>query len=261
MRNHAPVPSNLETESHEIHFSREVRADDEVPIACLSLPDILKKYEKINVISVLQCAGNRASESIKNLGISGFNGTPFEKIQIGMVGNVSWSGISLKDVLEDHYPNACEEEKRSVSDRYHVIFEGADEYETSTPLSYILKENKCCVLATQMNGEELTVDHGYPVRVILPGVAGARSVKWLQSIKISKEPSKSPWNSHYYKHRNGSHIQELPLNSIILSPQNGDFIEKENETVLKLEGVAYSGGSGNSIQSVELSVDEGQTWV
>ena len=101
IRHHAPVPTNLDFESHEIHFSLDeiIRKEDSGTV--LSLSDMLSKYKQISVISVLQCAGNRASESIKNLGISGFNGTPFEKIQMGMVGNVLWSGISLKEVMEN----------------------------------------------------------------------------------------------------------------------------------------------------------------
>ena len=82
------------------------------------------------------------------------------------------------------------------------------------------------------------------------GIAGARSVKWLQSIKLSRKPSESPWNSYYYRRNDGSHIQELPINSIILSPKNGNISINKNEMMLHVEGVAYS--SGNGIQKVEV---------
>ena len=104
------------------------------------------------------------------LGTSGFDGTPFAKIQFGMVGNILWSGVSLKNILENLYPNECQEEKEAQkSQNWHVIFEGADEYETSTPLCHILNDKSGCLIATKMNGEILSADHGYPVRVILPG--------------------------------------------------------------------------------------------
>ena len=260
VRNHAPVPIDLELESHELLFLREGVVDDGEMLSFISLQDILKKYKPIHITSVLQCAGNRALEDIKATGKTGFVGTPFEKITSGEVGNILWSGVSLKDVLIDMYPNECKDQTSRKEDKWHVIFEGADEYESSTPLSHILDTKTDCILATKMNGKKLPRDHGYPVRVVLPGIAGARNVKWLQSIKISQEPSKSPWNSHYYRKNDGSHIQEIPLNSMILSPNRGDPISLNLDGCINLEGVAYSGGRGTHIKSVEVSVDNGETW-
>ena len=65
VRNHAPVPSNLEFSTHEINFSRIGTICEEEQIATLTLQDIINKFTPINVIAVLQCAGNRASESMK----------------------------------------------------------------------------------------------------------------------------------------------------------------------------------------------------
>ena len=265
VRNHSPVPTFLDFTSHEICFTREtnnVEEEDEDTILNLSLQDILQKYKSINVISVLQCAGNRASESIKTNGANGFVGTPFEDIQIGMVGNILWNGVPLQNVLQDIFPNECKEQQENMKDdTWHVIFEGADEYETSVPLSYVLEDGSFCVLATKMNNENLSKDHGYPVRVVLPGIAGARSVKWLQSIKLSKQASKSPWNTYYYRTKDGSHIQKLPLNSLILLPKSGEAVKKDNEGMIDIDGVAYCGGSGKRIMKVEISPDNGESWV
>ena len=259
IRNHAPVPLDLEFETHELVFLRQVMIDDEDEVATVSLKDMMKKHPQINITSVLQCAGNRASEDIKATGKTGFVGTPFENIQSGEVGNISWTGISLKNVLYEIYPKECEEE-RNEKEKWHVIFEGADEYESSTPLSHILQAKTDCILATKMNGEFLPRDHGYPVRVLLPGIAGARSVKWLQCIRLSRHPSKSPWNSHYYRKNDGSHIQKLPLNSLILSPMKGNIPTLNKDGCLEIEGVAYSGGSGRKIRKVEVSIDGGKSW-
>ena len=65
VRNHAPVPSNLEFSTHEINFSRIGKISEEEQITILTLQDIINKFKSINVIAVLQCAGNRASESMK----------------------------------------------------------------------------------------------------------------------------------------------------------------------------------------------------
>ena len=233
--------------------------DDEEVVAAISIKDMLKKHKQINITSVLQCAGNRASEDIKATGKTGFVGTPFENIQNGEVGNILWTGVSLKEVLKETFPNECDEEENET-EKWHVVCEGADEYESSTPLSHILQAKTDCILATKMNGEVLPRDHGYPVRVLLPGIAGARNVKWLQSIKLSKSPSRSPWNSHYYRRNDGSHIQKIPLNSLILSPIKGDVATLNKDGSIDIEGVAYSGGSGKEIHKVEVSIDGGKSW-
>ena len=90
VRNHAPVPNELDINGHEIVFSKEVDDDDdnEEITSVLSIQDILKKYESVNIVSIMQCAGNRAAEDIKATGKTGFVGTPFEFIEGGMVGNV-----------------------------------------------------------------------------------------------------------------------------------------------------------------------------
>ena len=70
----------------------------------------------------------------------------------------------LRDILKDLFSEECND----MSNIWHVIFEGVDEYETSNLLSHILDFNKNdCLFATKMNGEDLSVDHGYLVRVVL----------------------------------------------------------------------------------------------
>ena len=65
---------------------------------------------------------------------------------------------------------------------------------------------------------------------------------------------------HYYRKNDGSHIQKLPLNSIILEPCNGDSVSRNNDGKIRVLGVAYSGGSGNQVAKVDISVDNGMTW-
>ena len=282
IRNHAPVPSDLDINDHEIMFTNN---NDDV-IDTISISNIIQKYTSnetnalTNIVSVLQCAGNRAAEDIIATGPTGFVGTPYETIESGMVGNVLWSGVYLKDVMMDQYPKECQECMNDTNDTndtndmkdlhsstssnksiWHVIFQGADEYETSTPLSHVLNNESKCLLATKMNDEILSHDHGYPIRAVLPGVAGARNVKWLESIKVSKIPSNSPWNEYYYKEANGEAIQKLPMNSMILSPANGSIVcTNDGSSTINIEGIAYSGGSGNKIRQVEVSIDQGKTW-
>ena len=129
-------------------------------------------------------------------------------------------------------------------------------------------------------------DHGYPLRAILPGITGARQVKWMQGVRLSRKPVDAPWNAHYYLTNEGHQIQQLPLQSLILDatlseePENApkaQITEKDGWTyenpkteeksgklnkklVLSVSGVAYSGGTGNAIGRVEVSVDGGHSW-
>lgn len=199
-----------------------------------------------------------------------------------MVGNVIWKGYRLDKILSELFPQECreEEEAKKKKDKnhdeqnevYHVIFTGVDEYETSTPLRLLLDPTADCLLATGMNGQELSPDHGYPVRVLLPGIAGCRNVKFLESIRLSKSPSTSPWNSYYYRNTDGNHIQKLPLQSIILTPQKntqlditasgdgGGDTNIDGHRIVKVRGVAYSGGENTMIKKVEVTADEGESW-
>uniref|UniRef100_A0A7S3LNJ1 Cytochrome b5 heme-binding domain-containing protein n=1 Tax=Aplanochytrium stocchinoi TaxID=215587 RepID=A0A7S3LNJ1_9STRA len=254
VRNHAPVPEYDDPAEHEIAFSNESVEQ------CVLLDDILSEYPKVSVISVLQCAGNRTSRDAKASGPNAFSGTIFEDIKDGMVGNVLWEGIRLSSVLNRIFPQECAAEQSSANLMWHVIFEGDDEYETSTPLAHVLKASNDCILATKMNGKPLTPDHGYPVRAILPGVAGARNVKWLKSIRLSREPSDSPWNQNYYRKADGSHIQKLRMQSIILSPEEGETITcNRHDDKIHIKGVAY--GVDSSVCKVEVSIDGGFNWM
>lgn len=266
VRNHAPVPDCAwvpegESESayannHEVSFEVNGGASSSMT----TVAELKTRFGTETVTSILQCAGNRASEDIAATGPSGFNGTPFEHIKSGMVGNAEWTGIALSKVLSALYPSEC---KAALKDdeEYHVVFEGADGYSASTPLSRVLSRENGCLLVTEMNGKALSPDHGYPLRAFVPGVAGARSVKWLESVKLQKGPVDAPWNSYYYKDASAAQIQGLPLQSLIFgASRTQKKTSSGSSTVLSVTGVAYGGGSGNSIEKVEVSTDEGRSW-
>lgn len=260
VRNHAPVPDVAWTEegmtreegcsAHELIF--EIEGNDST--STFTISQLREKFGVSTITSILQCAGNRASEDIAATGASGFSGGPYERIQCGMVGNAMWSGVLLGDLLPYLYPEACKD-----ASEWHVVFEGADEYQASTPLSRLLDRKNDCIIATHMNDEPLSPDHGYPARALLPGVAGARNVKWLQSITLSRNPSTMPWNEYYYKNAKLQHIQELPLQALVLGKTYYHRGEGARKTVI-LNGVAYGGGTGNAIARVEVSIDNGKTW-
>jgi len=256
VRNHAPVPNVPPADAHE-HMISVCHGESEV--ANMSLADLHSRFPVVSAVAILQCSGNRAADNIAANGVksSGFLRGPYEHIGLGLVGNVCWHGILLADVLREVLPRSVL--RGDNLDGLHATFEGMDGYSTSTPLRYIMDPGHRCMLATQMNGSPLSPDHGFPVRALLPGITGARQVKWVSKITVGAECS-SPWNATYYKDgAGGKPLQRLPMNSLILSPAAGSQISAE-ATSVEVSGVAYSGGIGSCISSVEVSTDRGKTW-
>jgi len=157
-----------------------------------------------------------------------------------------------------------------------VEFYGADtyfkqgqimNYVVSVPYSKV-KVNEV-LLAWEMNGEPLPKIHGAPLRVVVFGYIGARSVKWLYKIKVIKEPSRAPvqskeylyFNSQVGKHNQqysrGINIQEMPVSSAIMEPWAKQVVVHEGKITVK--GWAYSGG-GRWPERVEVSSDGGFIW-
>jgi len=128
------------------------------------------------------------------------------------------------------------------------------------------------LLAFEMNGEAIPRDHGYPVRLIAPGIVGARNVKWLSKIVISDEESKSHWQKNDYKgfspnvdwdnvdFDSAYAIQEYPIQSAICDPVEGDVVKKDSKGYVKIKGYAWSGG-GRKVIRVDVSSDSGLNWI
>ena len=258
IRNHLPVP-RVDPEQ----YSLEIKGEGiEKPIT-LTLDDLKTKFPKHKVTATVQCAGNRRIELNKVKQVKGIPWTG------GAIGTAEWSGARLRDVLL--YAGIKED------DVEHVHLEGLDNnpltgerYGSSIPASKAMSSTGDCLLAYEMNGVEIPVDHGYPVRAIVPGVVGARNVKWLATVVASKEEYNGFWQKNDYKGFSPStdwsnvdfstapSIQELPVTSFISSPTDGAKLSKD-EPNISLRGIAWSGG-GREVVRVDVSADGGETW-
>eukprot|EP00927_Polykrikos_kofoidii_P019518 TRINITY_DN19131_c0_g1_i1.p1 TRINITY_DN19131_c0_g1~~TRINITY_DN19131_c0_g1_i1.p1 ORF type:complete len:596 (-),score=57.83 TRINITY_DN19131_c0_g1_i1:54-1841(-) len=258
VRNHAPVPSVDSADEHIMTF-----ASGEDEVLELSLRELKERFSCKQITSTLQCTGNRAADNIVQNGFksSGFTGADSEHIGCGMLGNASWRGPRLNEVLLSVLPELNRMSTSDIGD-LHVRFEGLDGYYTSIPLALALDPKADCLLAVGVNGEDLSPDHGFPVRALLPGIAGARSVKWLSKISIVKGDD-SPWTASFYlansEYSARSPIYRLPMNSLVLSPEPGSWLDAKTEW-LSVKGVAYPGGTQRRITKVEVSADRGQNW-
>ena len=152
-------------------------------------------------------------------------------------------------------------------------------YGASIPLEKALSDD--VLIAYKMNDETLTSDHGYPLRILVPGTVGARSVKWLNRIIVSDNEADSHWQKADYKVLSSAikqpqqidydrvpAIQESNVQSAICYPASNDdgnkvkilSIQPNNEDMknqkLTIKGYAVSGG-GRQIQNVQISLDQG----
>ncbi|XP_013586691.1 PREDICTED: sulfite oxidase-like isoform X2 [Brassica oleracea var. oleracea] len=180
-RNHGPIP----IVDHIENYSVAVTGLIDNP-KMLFIKDI-RSLPKYNVTATLQCAGNRrtAMSKVRNVRGVGWD--------VSAIGNAVWGGAKLADVLELlGIPKLTGFTTLGGS---HVEFVSVDRckeenggpYKASIPLSQATNPDADVLLAYEMNGEILNRDHGFPLRVVVPGVIGARSVKWLDSINLLAE--------------------------------------------------------------------------
>lgn len=258
VRNHLPVPQ-VDADTYTLEIKGEGM---EQPLR-LTLEDLKTKFSKHKVTSTIQCAGNRRVELNR---IKTVKGIPWTG---GAIGTAEWGGARLRDVLL--HAGVKEE------DIEHVHLEGLDNnpltgerYGGSIPAHKAMSLTGDCLLAYEMNGVDIPRDHGYPVRAIVPGVVGARNIKWLATIVASKEEYGGFWQQNDYKgfapsvnwdnvdFSSAPAIQELPVTSFICAPKNGTHLAKEDTDIL-VQGIAWSGG-GREVVRVDVSSDGGKTW-
>ena len=262
VRNHLPVPVVDPNK-----FVLEVQVTNAEPIR-LTLEDLKTKFKHYTVTATVQCAGNRRIELAKIKPVKGISWTG------GAMGNATWTGVRLRDVLLHAGVKDLGEEYDVIK---HVHLEGLDNnhltgerYGASIPIEKAMDIRGDCILAFKMNGEEIPRDHGYPLRAIVPGTVGARNVKWLTRVAASEKEYNGFWQQRDYKGFSPSidwnnvdfstapAIQELPVQSLICSPQEGSSVDTES-TEVHVSGVAWSGG-GRGIVRVDVSADGGKTW-
>jgi sulfite oxidase len=196
----------------------------------------------------------------------------------GAVMNCVWTGPLLKDVLEKAGVDVEEAKKNDA----HVAFscfqtptQDDEWYGASIPLSCALDADRAILLALDMNGEPLPPNHGAPVRVVTPGIAGARSVKWLDRVTVQLQESNNYYQQHDYKilppeaktkeEAEGwwgkvDALQEMPVNSVIAVPSSNSTVQAKEDGAVEVKGYALPSGADGPIVRVEVSGDDGKTW-
>jgi hypothetical protein len=156
------------------------------------------------------------------------------------LGNATWRGISLQQLLKD--AGADEDTARDV------IFRGIDGYDDSIPFTRAMQDD--VMLAFLMNGEKLPKEHGFPLRLIVPGLYGIKNVKWIHEIEVYPGDYLG-----YWQRKGWTDDGTIKIFSRIDSPGHYQTLKGPEQT---FRGIAF--GGPHTISKVELSFDAGRTW-
>lgn len=215
----------------------------------LTFDDILT-LPKQEVANTLECSGNSRSLLKEKA-----SGNPWT---VGGVGNAVWGGVWLKDILEN---------AGLKPDAGHVCFEGFDIPKGKAQIKFIRsipieKAKDSTILAYEMNGEPLPLEHGFPLRALALGWTGANCVKWLSKITVLDSPVEGFFMDRVYRIfqkgedvASGEVVTGIMIKSFITKPLKE---ERVPAGLIPIRGAAYAGE--DRIKLVEVSVDNGQTW-
>jgi sulfite oxidase len=216
----------------------------------LSLERLRSGFARREVVATVQCAGNRRAGLLAVRDIPGE--IPWGS---GAISTARWTGVSLADVLADARPQA---------DAAFVEFTAPDvasearppqPYGSSIPLAKAAAGE--VLLAWAMNDRPLPPVHGGPVRVVVPGYIGARSVKWVSRVTVRERPSDNYFQAVSYRlEPPGLQLGPAAVNADILLPEDGAVLPAGPVTVA---GYAF-GGDGRGVARVDVTSDDGRTW-
>jgi DMSO/TMAO reductase YedYZ molybdopterin-dependent catalytic subunit len=188
----------------------------------------LRSLPSVEVTKTLECISNLAAECQL---------APFG---CDLISSARWTGVRLSDALN----LAGGAGPRATS----LMVVSADEYTTSLPLEVALDPDT--LLVYQMNGQVLPREHGYPVRLLVPGRYGMKNPKWVVGLRLVAGDTPD-----WYGQRNWSQQGFVRTMTRIDVPAPGALLSPGEYNVA---GIAYGGDRG--IQQVEFSVDGGSTW-
>ena len=254
-RNHGPVP-RLDADAWRLSVDGLV----DRPLV-IGLGELTERFGAVTITATMQCAGNRRAGLIAVRDIPGED--PWGP---AATSTATWTGVRLRDVL-------AAAGQQDVA--RHVSFDAPDVSQLATPaqpyggsIPVAKATAPEVLLAWAMNGRPLAPVHGAPVRVVVPGYIGARSVKWVQRITARTEPSDNYFQATAYRvlpaqadpnaagPGDGISLGAVALNSAILTPADSAVVPAGRVTVT---GYAFAGGD-RVVARVDVSADGGLSW-
>ncbi|TCM79293.1 sulfite dehydrogenase [Rhodovulum steppense] len=205
----------------------------------------LERFPRENHVYFCECAANTGMEWAG----AQLNGAQFTH---GMIHNMEYTGVPLRTLLN---------EAGIRTEGKWIFVEGADASSNgrSIPLDKALDD---CLVAFKANGEALRKEHGYPVRLVVPGWEGNLWVKWLRRIEVTDGPVESREETSKYTDTLANGISRkwtwvMDAKSVVTSPSPQSPIT-HGPGPLVITGLAWSGRG--AIQRVDVSIDGGKTW-
>jgi DMSO/TMAO reductase YedYZ molybdopterin-dependent catalytic subunit len=277
IRNNHPTPQ-IEEDEHEIELRLE---DDEIT---LTMEEIKHGYPTESVAHTMQCSGNGRSYMEPEVA-----GNPWE---FGAVGTAVWTGTPVSAILEEY--------DADTSDGMWLMVAGGDApdpeedniFARSLPMQKVMED---CILAYQMNGQDMTAEHGHPVRIVVPGWYGNNNVKWLAEMEVmdmmmygEEWEQYYNWQQESYRIYNDNlereHHQDLEtfdtwdqmdlaaegelsaaylydqlVKSVIGYPGEGATVSpRVADGQIEIVGVAWAGE--DTVEEIEVSTDGGDSW-
>lgn len=278
IRHHHPVPfmmqKDIENFALEIDLSQFADAlGMDKKVIQLTMED-LRKLPKVEIIATLQCSGNRRGDMNS---VQRTSGTSWSQ---GAISTAKWGGVRLTDVLKAagvKDPVALTE-KNGI--QKHLRMESLDGMKASIHMEKATNPYGDVMIAYEMNGEPLSRDHGFPLRVVVPGFAAVRNVKWLKKIEVADSEAEGAWQQGLnYKTLppNVTNAKDIDLSKMPSMTEVAVFsgitamdvaadnkkqnnVVKAGQTVMvKTKGWAWAGG-GRNIVRVDVTGDGGKTW-
>jgi len=248
------IPTSVNTEE----FRLEIAGHIEKPLS-LSLTELRRQFEPVSLVAVNQCSGNSRSFFEPRV--------PGGQWKNGAMGNARWTGVRLRDLLDRAGVKAGAME---------VAFSGLDRAAMAVTPNFVKAleldhaRDGEVIVAYQMNGADLPMLNGFPLRLVVPGWYATYWVKSLNHIQVLPEKFHGFWMDKAYRipaSPNGNEspdhlaaetipINRMSLRSLFVRPEPEERIPLK--APFEIQGIAFDSGSG--IQGVEVSTDNGNTW-
>jgi len=257
VRNNGLIPTELDEETWTLTIEGESVPNPKT----YTLKELKSKFKHYTYALVLECGGNGRSEI--NPPATG------NQWGYGAVNCGSWTGVRLRDVLED---------VGIKDDAVYVGYYGTDKHLSGDPKKVVIsrgvpmekaKEDET-LIAFQLNGEDIPIVHGYPLRLVVGGWPASASGKWLHRLVVRNKVHDGPkmespsYRVPKYPVEPGTKvpdedmmiIESMPVKSVITYPKTGAMVKPGQEFTVR--GHAWAGDL--NVSKVEISTDHGQSW-
>src|ERR1700749_733887 len=249
----AVIPSSVDVNS----FRLSVRGHVNGPLK-LSIDDLLK-MPRVELAAVNQCSGNSRGFFLPRVA-----GAQWAH---GAMGNARWMGVRLRDVLDRAGVKAGAVQVRFNGADEPVVSDGPD-FKKSLAIDHARDGE--VMIAYAMNGEQLPLLNGFPLRLVVPGWYATYWIKAINDIEVLEQPDDNFWTKTAYTIPDTPHadvkpgqtgVKMVPINkmvprSFITNIKSGATIQANASTLVR--GIAFGGDTG--VAGVDLSVDGGKSW-